>query len=119
MIPGRPSRSGEHDLDVGTDELAQPLGQELALLGSVRAQVHVDQQALDGDELDYLKGAFRLMTELLLRQQVADFQAGEPVNNYVPPDAMSTRERDMLIDAFKAIATLRDRVRTEFTGDVF
>jgi signal-transduction protein with cAMP-binding, CBS, and nucleotidyltransferase domain len=56
---------------------------------------------------------------LLLRQQVADFQAGERVNNYVPPESMSTRERDMLIDAFKAIAALRDRVRTEFTGDVF
>ena len=48
-----------------------------------------------------------------------DFQADEPVNNYVPPEALSTRERDMLIDAFKAIAALRDRVRTEFTGDVF
>jgi signal-transduction protein with cAMP-binding, CBS, and nucleotidyltransferase domain len=74
---------------------------------------------LDGDDLDYLKGAFRLLTGLLLRQQVADFQAGERVNNYVPPESMSTRERDMLIDAFKAIAALRDRVRTEFTGDVF
>ncbi|MCP4329426.1 MAG: CBS domain-containing protein [Alphaproteobacteria bacterium] len=74
---------------------------------------------LDGDELDYLHGAFRQISGLLLRQQVADFKAGRPVNNYVAPQSLSTRERDRLIDAFKAIANLRDRVRTDFTGDIF
>ncbi len=74
---------------------------------------------LDEDEFDYLCGAFRHITGLLLRQQIADFKAGIDVSNYVDPGDLSRRERDMLIDSFKVIANLRDRVRTEFTGDVF
>jgi CBS domain-containing protein len=74
---------------------------------------------LDDDELDYLQGAFRLISRLLMRQQVTDFKAGRQVTNYVPPESLSTRERDRLVDAFKAIAQLRDRVRLEFTGQIF
>ena len=77
-----------------------------------------DAGYLRADEHDYLTGAFRHLTFLLLRQQIADFQAGRKVSNYVPPDSLSTREKDMLIDSFKAIADLRGRLRGEFTGQV-
>jgi signal-transduction protein with cAMP-binding, CBS, and nucleotidyltransferase domain len=73
----------------------------------------------DRDTQDYLKGAFRHITGLLLRQQIADFKAGESVSNYVHPDDLSEREKDILIDSFRAIESLRDRVYAEFTGDVF
>ncbi len=73
----------------------------------------------DADQADYLSGAFRHVTFLLLRQQVADFQAGRKVSNFVPPTALSERERDILVDSFKAIEELRKRVRHEFSAEVF
>ncbi|MDD9924363.1 MAG: DUF294 nucleotidyltransferase-like domain-containing protein [Rhodospirillaceae bacterium] len=74
---------------------------------------------LDADETDYLTGAYHHITRLLLRQQLADFRAGKAVTNYVHPDALSRRDTDILVDSFKAISRLRDRVRSEFTGDIF
>ena len=47
------------------------------------------------------------------------FKAGKIVSNYVHPKTLTHRERDMLVQGFKAIRALRDRIRSEFTGDVF
>ena len=35
------------------------------------------------------------------------------------PDALTERETDMLIDGLKAIDDLRDRLRSEFSGEIF
>ena len=78
-----------------------------------------EKGVLSGDELDYLGGAFRLISNLLLRQQIEDFKAGKKVSNYVHPRTLTERERDMLKEGFKAIRALREKVRSEFTGDVF
>ena len=74
---------------------------------------------LGDNEADYLRGAFNHITFLLLRQQLEDFQAGRQVSNYVHPDALSKREKDILLDSMKAIDGLQKRVHAEFTGDVF
>lgn len=78
-----------------------------------------EQGVLSSDEQDYLCGAFRHITDLLLRQQLADYRAGESVGDHVPLEALSARERDMLVDAFKAIRALRSRLRAELSGDIF
>jgi signal-transduction protein with cAMP-binding, CBS, and nucleotidyltransferase domain len=78
-----------------------------------------DRGVLSADEQDYLKGAFALVTELLLRQQLADFRAGRPVSNLVPEESLSDREKDMLVDCFRAVRRLRSRVRSELTGRIF
>lgn len=78
-----------------------------------------DRGILDVDEADYLIGAYHHITHLLLRQQLADFRSGKQLSNYVHPNALSQRERDILVDSFKAIDRLRDRLRGAFTGDVF
>ena len=74
---------------------------------------------LDRDEWDYLRGAFRHITALLLRQQIADFKAARKVGNFVHPDGLSEREKDILIDSLKAIDLLSKRVASEFTGEIF
>lgn len=74
---------------------------------------------LGRDEWDYLSGAFRHITALLLRQQLRDFQAGARVGNHVAPGDLSERERDMLVESLRAIDALRKRVHGEFTGDLF
>ena len=73
---------------------------------------------LDDDEADYLAGAYRHVTYLLLRQQIADAKAGKPVTNFVHPRSLTRRETDMLKDGFEAVRRLRDRLHGEFTGDV-
>lgn len=78
-----------------------------------------DAGVIDADVHDYLSAAFHHITLLLLRQQIVDFQAGRTVSNYVHPKSLSERERDQLVDAFKAIDRLRDRLRGDFTGNVF
>ena len=82
------------------------------------ARLH-EAGVLDADTQDYLDGAFRHITFLLLRQQIADFEADRRVSNYVPPNALSEREQDMLKDGFRAIEDLGKRVRHEFSAEVF
>ena len=74
---------------------------------------------LDDDEQDYLSGAYRHISTLLLRQQLEDFSAGRRPGNHVPPEALSEREKDMLVDAFKAIRAFRARLRQELTAEIF
>jgi len=74
---------------------------------------------LDDDEYDYLSGAFAHISKLLFRQQVEDFKQRKRVTYYIHPDSLTEREKDILVDSLKAIDQLRNRIRSEFTGDIF
>ena len=74
---------------------------------------------LSRDVQDYLRAAFDHITSLQLRQQIADFQAGRPISNFVDPADLTAREIELLKDAFGAINALRDRLRAELTGAIF
>jgi len=74
---------------------------------------------LDAEERDSLAGAFSHITGLVLRQQIRDHSAGKPVGNHVAPSDITKRERDILVDAFKAIKRLRKQIRAELTGQLF
>ncbi len=76
-----------------------------------------DLGVIDANEEDYLSGAFHLMTDFLLRQQIVDFRAGRRVGNQVPVRGLSRRERDMLVAHLAAIDAFRDRLRAELTGE--
>jgi len=78
-----------------------------------------DGGILSENEADYLTGAFRHITHLLLRSQIQAVKAGRQPDNYVNPRGLTERERDMLVDAFKAIQEFHKRLRSEFTADVF
>jgi signal-transduction protein with cAMP-binding, CBS, and nucleotidyltransferase domain len=74
---------------------------------------------LSRDAQDRLRGAFDHITGLQLRQQIADYEAGRAVSNFVDPAELTAREIDLLKDGFRAINDFRDLVRAELTGDVF
>jgi len=74
---------------------------------------------LSRDVQDHLGAAFDHITGLQLRQQIADFQAGRPVSNFVDPADLTARETELLKSSFRAINDFRARVRAELTGDVF
>ena len=73
------------------------------------AQLH-GMGKLTDDEADYLKGAHEHISHLLLRQQLEDHRNGIPVSNHVPVDALSKREKDMLIDDYKALRVFHKRL---------
>jgi signal-transduction protein with cAMP-binding, CBS, and nucleotidyltransferase domain len=50
---------------------------------------------------------------------MADQRSGKAISNYVHPDSLTDREDDRLVDALKAIRDLRDRVRSDLSGELF
>ncbi len=74
---------------------------------------------LDGDEADYLSGGFKHITRLVLRQQLSDFESDRPLGNHVPLDAMTRREREMLVHTFQAVRRIRSRIRSELGVEMF
>jgi CBS domain-containing protein len=75
-----------------------------------------DLGILDANEREDLKSGFVQITNLLLRQQIADFRIGRKITYFMHPDSLSKRVKERLADAMKAIDRLRDRVRAELTS---
>ena len=74
---------------------------------------------LSHNEYDYLHAAFGHLTYCVLQQQISDYKQGVPVNIYVPPESLTDRESDLLIDSLNQISELRSRIHAEYTADVF
>jgi CBS domain-containing protein len=74
---------------------------------------------LSRDLQDDLRAAFDQITGLQLRQQIADYEAGRPVSNFVDPASLTARETELLKGSFRAINGFRARVRAELDSDVF
>ena len=83
-----------------------------------RMETLKDKNVLTKDEHDHLAGAYRHISFLLLRQQLSDFKAKKRVSNYVHPESLTERERDLLTEGFKAIRELRNKVQADFTGQI-
>ena len=78
-----------------------------------------EQGVLSINEHDDLTSAFYLITDILLRKQIRDYKAGRRVSYYVDPEALTKRDRVMLLEALKAINNVRKRVNMEFTAEIF
>ena len=91
--------------------------EETSTLERIRALA--EKGVLESGERDELSEAFRVVTDVLLRQQIADFRAGRQVTYYVDPETLSKRQRATLLAAVKSIHALRKRAYLEFTAHVF
>jgi len=78
-----------------------------------------EQGVLSINEHDDLTSAFYLITDILLRKQIRDYKARRRVSYYVDPEALTKRDRVMLLEALKAINNVRKRVNMEFTAEIF
>lgn len=89
-------------------------------IGKTGTLARIDDLAAGGilspDDADHLRGAFTLLTGLQLRQQIDDYRAGLPVDNFIDPRRLTERERDLLKDSLRAINEFRARVRADLTG---
>lgn len=84
-----------------------------------RVAALAEKGVIDRNDNDELVAAFGHVTFLLLRQQLADFHAKRKVGNFVDPDALSRRERDLLRQSLRAIDGIRKRVRADLIGAVW
>jgi signal-transduction protein with cAMP-binding, CBS, and nucleotidyltransferase domain len=91
--------------------------EETSTLERIRALA--DKGVLAAGERDELSESFRIVTDVLLRRQIADFRAGRQVTYYVDPETLNKRERANLLAAVKSIHALRKRAYLEFTANVF
>ena len=91
--------------------------EETATLARIAALA--DQGVLVTSEREELSRAFGVVTETLLRRQIADFGAGRRIGYYVDPRALGKRRRAELLEALKAIQALRKRAHLDFTAHVF
>jgi signal-transduction protein with cAMP-binding, CBS, and nucleotidyltransferase domain len=73
---------------------------------------------LSTEEFDSLGAAYRYLSELLLRQQLADFRAGRRAVNLVAMGALSRARRNRLTESLRAVDSLQTRVRHDFTGQI-
>ncbi len=91
--------------------------EETSTLDRIRALY--ENGVLDVAEHEDLNSAFHLITDILLRKQIADYKADKRTNYYVSPKSLNRRDRLMLLDALKAIDAFRKRVHLEFTAQIF
>jgi len=91
--------------------------QETSTLGRIRALAKMD--VLNASEQENLSAAFALLTEILLKKQIADFNAGRHISYYVDLKLLSKRQRWLLLDALRSIHALRNRIHYEFTAQLF
>ena len=71
---------------------------------------------LDDDDVDEVGTAFRQVCDILLRAQIASFEAGREVNNRVTLSSLSPSRKQSLRAALGTIENLAARARSEFTG---
>jgi CBS domain-containing protein len=63
--------------------------------------------ALNAEDHDNLKDAFEFISQLLLRQQVEDAAAGRAIDDFVPEERLSKREKDHLVTCLRNIVNVR------------
>jgi signal-transduction protein with cAMP-binding, CBS, and nucleotidyltransferase domain len=85
----------------------------LERLDALRAKGRLGEQ-----EHDYLRYAFGVITEAMLRRQIEEAKAGREADDFVPESALTRRQKDQLVAALRAIEDLRGRLSEELTSTV-
>ena len=78
-----------------------------------------DECVFKNDPYDELIAAYRLSSGLLLREQIAAYQAGRAVTNFIDPKRLTRRQRGDLKRAFIVIRDFHKRIRFEFAGEMY
>jgi CBS domain-containing protein len=86
----------------------------LARLADLQAR-----SVLSRDEADRLAAGYADLADMLLRRQIQDIRSGRQPSAFVPPEALTARERDGLEEALRSIRDLRTGVRLELLGQAF
>ena len=106
-------RHGGDAMKAGDDPLIDPA------TDPARIRALADAGVFRNNERDDLCEAFGVVTDLLLRRQLADHRAGRRISYFVDPEALPKRRRATLLQSLKVIHALRKRAQLEFTAHLF
>jgi signal-transduction protein with cAMP-binding, CBS, and nucleotidyltransferase domain len=101
--------AGTLPLVQGIRLLALREGIDATSTSSRMSRLHGDGH-LSNDEYDYLKGAHEHISNLLLRQQLEDHRQGNTISNHVSKQVLTKRQKDMLVDGYKALRAFHKRL---------
>jgi CBS domain-containing protein len=84
---------------------------------STRERLHAaaDAETLSRSDAQTLEDAFDLISELRMAHQIRQLQAGITPDNHVDPKALSELTRSHLKEAFRAIASVQNRIANELS----
>jgi CBS domain-containing protein len=75
--------------------------------------------ALSRDMGESLEDALELIASLRIRHQAEQIRRGEPADNYLPPEDLSSLEREHLKDSFKVIQTMQSALESRYQAGRF
>jgi CBS domain-containing protein len=89
----------------------------IAETGTLERLAAVRGAGLIGDDREAeLAEGFTLLVDLLLRQQLTDWEAGRTPSNHVTPAALPRWQRDRLVETLRSIESFRKRVIGDMLG---
>ncbi|MEK9959238.1 MAG: DUF294 nucleotidyltransferase-like domain-containing protein [Pelagibacteraceae bacterium] len=71
------------------------------------------------DENDFFKSAHTFIAGVLIKNQIQQIKNKQPVKNYIDPNNLSMRETKILKLYLREIRKLKERLRSEFTGEYY
>jgi CBS domain-containing protein len=80
-----------------------------------RLRAAADAETLSRSDAQTLEDAFDLISELRMAHQIGQLQAGIAPDNHVDPNALSELTRSHLKEAFRAIASVQNRIANELS----
>jgi signal-transduction protein with cAMP-binding, CBS, and nucleotidyltransferase domain len=83
----------------------------LARLAALR-----DAALIDDDRKAELAESFTFLVDLLLRQQLADLEAGRTPGNCIAPATLPRQQRERLVETLRSIESFRKRVIDDMLG---
>ena len=93
----------------------------LALLHGIRETTTVKRIGklvegghINSEDGEYFEGAYRFLLHFALNAQVEKGVEEGSINTWLNPSHLSSREKEMLRHAYKAVASLQDLIATEF-----
>lgn len=118
-------RSGEHrgEFDIKRSGLIFVVEgvRILALLHGIRETTTikriaglVDSGRVNAEDGEYFEGAYRFLLHFALHAQVEKAVEEGHIDTYLNPSSLSSREKEMLRHAYKAVASLQELIASEF-----
>jgi signal-transduction protein with cAMP-binding, CBS, and nucleotidyltransferase domain len=74
----------------------------------------MDGGFINSNDGEYFESAYQVLLHYALKSQVSKATRGERIDTYIDPRILSTRDKETLRHAFKAVSTLQDLVASEF-----
>ncbi len=78
-----------------------------------RIEALVEKGVIHKDDGEYFESAFVILLHYALKSQIKKFTKGQPLDTFLKPSRLSSRDRDLLKQAFKAVSALQELVSSE------